>query len=76
VPSVASPAKATLILGYSNGNIGYLPTAVVYPEGGYEIRTTRVSRGAERITQKAMKAVFRDLAKGGKRAPAKRAKKA
>jgi len=65
-----SPAQATLVLGYSNGNIGYLPTAVVYPEGGYEIRTTRVSRGAERITHKAIRAVFRDLAR--KSTPAKR----
>jgi neutral ceramidase len=68
-----SPAEATLILGYSNGNIGYLPTAVVYPEGGYEIRTTRVSRGAERITHKAMQAVFRELAR--KSAPAKRTRR-
>jgi hypothetical protein len=57
-----SPAQATLVLGYSNGNIGYLPTAVVYPEGGYEIRTTGVGPDAERITHEAIRAVFRGLA--------------
>ncbi|NLW49900.1 MAG: hypothetical protein GXY85_03535 [Candidatus Brocadiaceae bacterium] len=69
----ASPAEATLILGYSNGNIGYLPTAAVYPEGGYEIRTTRVGPRAEKVTQRAMQAVFRELAR--KSPPAKRARK-
>jgi len=72
----ASPAEATLILGYSNGNIGYLPTAAAYPEGGYEIRTTRVGPGAERIVHKAMQAVFKDLAKAPARPQRRRAQQA
>jgi len=58
----ASPAQATLVLGYSNGNVGYLPTAAAYPEGGYEINTTKVGPDSERITREVIDAVFRDLA--------------
>jgi hypothetical protein len=57
----ASPAEATLVLGYSNGNIGYLPTAVVYPEGGYEIDVTKVGPGAEQIVHDAIEGMFADL---------------
>lgn len=32
-----SPFPATIVLGYSNGNIGYLPTRSAYPLGGYEV---------------------------------------
>jgi hypothetical protein len=32
-----SPATRTLALGYSNGLIGYLPTAAAFPLGGYEV---------------------------------------
>ncbi len=34
-----SPFKNTVPLGYSNGCIGYLPTAAAYQEGGYEVDT-------------------------------------
>ncbi len=33
----ASPFARTFTLGYSNGCIGYVPTAAAYPEGGYEV---------------------------------------
>jgi neutral ceramidase len=32
-----SPFLRTVTLGYSNGCIGYVPTANAYPEGGYEV---------------------------------------
>ncbi len=32
-----SPAPHTLFAGYSNGCIGYLPTASAHAEGGYEV---------------------------------------
>jgi neutral ceramidase len=35
-----SPFAATLVSGYSNGMLGYLPVAEAYPEGGYEIWVT------------------------------------
>ena len=34
-----SPFGFTIPLGYTNGCIGYLPTAAAYDEGGYEVQT-------------------------------------
>ena len=31
-----SPAASTLVLGYTDGNLGYLPTEAAFAEGGYE----------------------------------------
>jgi neutral ceramidase len=31
-----STAVSTMILGYTDGSVGYLPTAIAYEEGGYE----------------------------------------
>jgi len=33
----ASPFPSTLVAGYTNGCVGYLPTAEAYPDGGYEV---------------------------------------
>ena len=33
----ASPFRKTFTLAYSNGCIGYVPTAKAFPEGGYEV---------------------------------------
>jgi len=33
----SSPFKETLVLGYTNGCIGYVPTSSAYEEGGYEV---------------------------------------
>ncbi len=32
-----SPLRYTMIAGYSNGSVGYLPTAAAYEFGGYEV---------------------------------------
>src|SRR5262249_6046886 len=32
-----APAQHTIVLGYTNGNIGYIPTRAAYDKGGYEI---------------------------------------
>ena len=32
-----SPISHTIFLGYTNGCLGYLPTAAAYPAGGYEV---------------------------------------
>jgi hypothetical protein len=33
----ASPFAPTVVAGYTNGDVGYIPTAAAYPEGGYEV---------------------------------------
>lgn len=33
----ASPVTNTFVLGYTNGNVGYIPTAAAFAEGGYEV---------------------------------------
>ncbi|MBM4048725.1 MAG: hypothetical protein FJ279_26780 [Planctomycetes bacterium] len=34
-----APFKQTLVLGHTNGCIGYVPTADAFPQGGYEVTT-------------------------------------
>ncbi|HEY6300666.1 MAG TPA: neutral/alkaline non-lysosomal ceramidase N-terminal domain-containing protein [Candidatus Binatus sp.] len=36
----------TLVAGYCNDLIGYIPTRAAYPEGGYEVDTARVAAGS------------------------------
>lgn len=33
----ASPCAQTAVAGYTNGNLGYVPTEAAYAEGGYEV---------------------------------------
>jgi hypothetical protein len=33
------PEVNTVVLGYTNGCIGYIPTRDAYPKGGYEVET-------------------------------------
>lgn len=37
--AAASPLPLTAVAAYTNGNIGYVPTAAAYPEGGYEVES-------------------------------------
>lgn len=56
-----SPAATTFFTGYSNGNIGYVPTASALEEGGYEAELAHryyrqpaaVTPAAERLTVEA-----------------------
>jgi len=43
-----SPFKFTFVLTHCNGTTGYLVTEDAYKEGGYEVRQTKVSSGAEK----------------------------
>jgi len=45
-----SPFAHTLVLAYTNGNIGYLPTAGAFPEGGYEVDTAIKYYGTTMLT--------------------------
>ena len=42
-----NPNKKVVLSGYSNGLLGYLPTAIAYEEGGYETRNTTLSPESE-----------------------------
>jgi hypothetical protein len=59
--TAVSPAAETLVLGYTDGNIGYLCTDNVYQEGGYEANTTRVAAGSEATVKAAMASLLADL---------------
>lgn len=56
-----SSAAETLVLGYTDGNIGYLCTDNVYAEGGYEAETTRVAMGSEAVVKAAMADLLAEL---------------
>lgn len=45
-----SPFKHTLVLAYTNGNIGYVPTADAFPKGGYEVDTAIKYYGTTMLT--------------------------
>ncbi len=45
-----SPFEHTLVLGYTNGNIGYVPTADAFPQGGYEVDTAIKYYGTTMLT--------------------------
>jgi len=40
-----SPFKMTFMCAYTNGSYGYVPSADVYKNGGYEVYTTRFVKG-------------------------------
>jgi hypothetical protein len=56
-----SPAAETLVLGYTDGNIGYLCTANAHKEGGYEAGTTRVAPESENIVRAAIADMLAEL---------------
>jgi hypothetical protein len=43
-----SPFRHTFYVGYTNGWLGYLPTAQAFREGGYEPRTSPFTEQAEK----------------------------
>ena len=56
------PAKEVLVLGYTDGNAGYICTANVYAEGGYEAQATEVAPQSEQIVKDAMQDLLHKLA--------------
>jgi hypothetical protein len=40
-----APGQKTIIAGYTNGYLGYIPTAKTYTEGGYEALSTPLAKG-------------------------------
>ena len=41
----ASPYKMTFVCSLTNGSYGYIPSALAYPHGGYEVYSTRFVEG-------------------------------
>lgn len=60
-----------IIVGYANGNLGYLPTAAAYEVGGYEPNTSKLAPEAEaiilaelgRLTDRVVGDVFESFSK-------------
>ncbi len=62
--SAQSPFPRTLLIGYANGGIGYVPPSHAFAEGGYETRLARWSRlapEAEQIVLEAAVGLLWDL---------------
>ncbi len=49
-----SPFRNTFYYGYTNGWLGYLPTAEAYDQGGYETRTTAFTKSGEQDMTQAV----------------------
>jgi hypothetical protein len=59
-----SPAKSTIVMGYTDGSIGYLPTKQALAEGGYETMAWKKVPGARPFDpsmEDALKKELRDL---------------
>jgi neutral ceramidase len=59
-----SPFPRTLLIGYANGGVGYVPPPAAFAEGGYETRLARWSRlapEAEQIVLEAAVGLLWDL---------------
>ncbi|MDE3000689.1 MAG: hypothetical protein OXU79_16575 [Gemmatimonadota bacterium] len=66
-----SPFKKTFTLAYSNGCIGYVPTAKAFPEGGYEVDhafryygTLMITSACERMIKSATLELLEGLKRG------------
>jgi len=60
----ASPWEATMVVGYAEDYIGYIPTDRAFENGGYEVRRgrwSRVARGSETIVCQAAIGLLRTL---------------
>ena len=54
----ASPMPRTFVVGYANGNVGYIPTAKAFEEGGYEVESAhKFYYGVYRLTPEAERLV-------------------
>jgi hypothetical protein len=50
------------IIGYANGNFGYVPTSAAYDEGGYEVETAHFFYDSFRARRGALEQLARDAA--------------
>ncbi len=65
----ASPVRNTFAVAYANGNVGYIPTAKAFDEGGYEVESAhkfyygvyRFKPDVERLVTDAAVTLAKDL---------------
>jgi hypothetical protein len=51
-----SPFKQTMIAELANGAVGYIPNRVAYPQGNYEVMSSRVAEGSgEKLVDEALR---------------------
>eukprot|EP00040_Diaphanoeca_grandis_P031903 m.192009 g.192009 ORF g.192009 m.192009 type:complete len:923 (+) comp32451_c0_seq1:215-2983(+) len=60
-----SPFQSTLVVGYCNGCIGYVPTAAEFSEGGYEVLHSFRVYGQHQRLEKECENVILDAVKSG-----------
>jgi neutral ceramidase len=56
-----SPFPFTLVSGYSNGRMAYMPTAEEWARGGYEVENSPFGQGAAEVLQREIIATLREL---------------
>ncbi len=60
--SEMAPTLRQLVIGYANGDFGYLPTAAAFPEGGYEVQSAFRYYGLQQLAPAAPAVVLQGLA--------------
>ena len=56
-----SPFPVTFVITHCNGTAGYMPTRASYPDGGYEIRSSRFAPSADELLTREVLAMLRQL---------------
>lgn len=64
---VASPYPYTIIAELTNGSIGYVPDLKAYPEGAYEVVSTRCAPGGGELLADAATHLLIDAHKAAHR---------
>ena len=62
-----SPFPFTLVSGYSNGRLAYMPTAEEWERGGYEVENSPFGRGAAEVLEGQILKLLHSLRGTGKR---------
>ncbi len=61
-----SPFKQTMIAELANGSVGYIPNKVAYPQGNYEVVSTRCAAGSGEMLVDAALKQLRDQFQAGR----------